>query len=61
MDEGVMEMAVEILGADWLLFACDTSFTASVGRMRSANLSPADKEKIYGRNMQRILSRRGKS
>jgi len=61
VDEGVLEMAVEILGADRLLFACDTSFTASVGRMRSANLSPADKEKIYGRNMQRILSRRGKS
>ncbi len=61
VDEGVVEMAVEILGADRLLFACDMSFTASVGRMRSANLSQSDKDKIYGRNMQHILSRRAKS
>jgi predicted TIM-barrel fold metal-dependent hydrolase len=61
VDEGVVEMAAEILGADRLLFACDMSFTASVGRMRSAMLSDLDKEKIYGGNMRRILSRRGKS
>ncbi len=61
VDEGVVEMAVEVLGAERLLFACDMSFTASVGRMRSANVSESDKQKIYGGNMQRILSRRGKS
>jgi predicted TIM-barrel fold metal-dependent hydrolase len=60
-DEGVVEMAAEVLGTDRLLFACDMSFTASVGRMRSANLSDADKQKIYGGNMARILSRRTKS
>jgi predicted TIM-barrel fold metal-dependent hydrolase len=60
-DEGVVEMAAEVLGVDRLLFACDMSFTASVGRMRSAMLSDVDKEKIYGGNTQRILSRRGKS
>jgi len=60
-DEGVVEMAVDHLGADRLLFACDMSFTASVGRMRSANVSQAVKEKIYGGNMQRILGRRVKS
>jgi predicted TIM-barrel fold metal-dependent hydrolase len=58
VDEGVVEMAVDVLGADRLLFACDGSLTASVGRMRSANLSQADKDRIYGGNMQRILSRR---
>ena len=58
VDEGTMEKAVEILGADRLLFACDVSFTASVGRMRSANLSQADKDKIYSLNTQRLLRRR---
>jgi predicted TIM-barrel fold metal-dependent hydrolase len=61
VDEGVLEMAAEVLGVDRLLFACDMSFTASVGRMRSAMLSGLDKEKIYSGNMRRILSRRGKS
>ena len=49
-----------VLGAGRLLFACDMSFTASVGRMRSANLSNADKQKIYGGNMAGILGRRAK-
>ena len=58
-DEGVVEMAVSVLGADRLLFACDMSFTASVGRIRGAEISEADRIKILGTNMQRILSRRG--
>jgi predicted TIM-barrel fold metal-dependent hydrolase len=61
VDEGVVEMAAEVLGADRLLFACDMSFTASVGRMRSAVLSDVDKEKIYSGNNRRIMSRRGKA
>ena len=61
VDEGVVEMAAEILGANRLLFACDMSFTASVGRIRSAMLSDLDKEKIYSGNMRGILRRRGKS
>ncbi len=58
-DEGVVEMAAEVLGVDRLLFACDNSMTAGVGRMRSARLSPEDKQKILGDNMARILARRG--
>ena len=61
VDEGVLEMAEQVLGVDRLLFACDMSFAASIGRMRSAMLSDTDKEKIYSGNMRRILSRRGKS
>jgi predicted TIM-barrel fold metal-dependent hydrolase len=60
VDEGVIEMAADVLGAGRLLFACDMSFTASVGRMRSANLSNADKQKIYGGNMAGILACRTK-
>lgn len=57
-DEGVVEMAVRTLGADRLLFACDMSMTASVGRIRGAEISEVDRRKILGGNMQRILSRR---
>ena len=59
-DEGVVEMAVRTLGADRLLFACDMSMTASVGRIRGAEISDADKRKILGANMQHILSRRSR-
>ena len=58
VDDGVMEMAAAVLGPERLLFACDLSLTASVGRMRGADLSAQDKTKILGTNMQRILSRR---
>jgi hypothetical protein len=52
-------MASRIIGADRLLFACDMSMTASVGRMRGADISEADKKKILGDNMARVLARRG--
>jgi predicted TIM-barrel fold metal-dependent hydrolase len=61
VDEGVVEMAADLLGVDRLLFACDMSMTASTGRMRSARLSDADKQKILGGNMASILERRAKS
>lgn len=57
-DEGTVEMAVETLGADRILFGCDQSMTASVGRIRSAQLKDADRAKILGGNMERILARR---
>ncbi|MBI4875119.1 MAG: amidohydrolase family protein [Acidobacteria bacterium] len=57
-DEGVVEMAVRTLGAGRILFGCDMSLTASVGRIRSAELSDADRAAILGGNMQRILARR---
>lgn len=59
IDEGVVEMAARVLGAGRLLFACDMSMTASVGRIRGAELSEIDREKILGGNMRRILGRRG--
>jgi predicted TIM-barrel fold metal-dependent hydrolase len=58
IDDGVVDMAARLLGPNRLLFACDMSMTASVGRMRAAELSEADKQKILGGNMQRILARR---
>lgn len=61
IDEGVIEMAARLLGADRLVFGCDMSMTAGVGKLRAANLSPADKQKILGGNMQRILGRRARA
>ncbi|MBK9169606.1 MAG: amidohydrolase family protein [Bryobacterales bacterium] len=58
-DDGVIEAAVAHLGADRLLFACDSSLTASVGRLRGAQISGTDRAKILGGNMSRILARRG--
>jgi predicted TIM-barrel fold metal-dependent hydrolase len=61
IDEGITEMAAGVLGSDRLLFGCDLSMTASVGRIRAAALSDEDKRKILGGNMQRILARRGRA
>ncbi len=57
-DEGVVEMAVRMLGPERLLFGCDMSMTASVGRIRAAELTDADRARVLGGNMQRILARR---
>jgi predicted TIM-barrel fold metal-dependent hydrolase len=57
-DEGSVEMAVEVLGAERVLFGCDMSITASVGRIRSAVLNDDARAKILSGNMERILARR---
>jgi len=58
IDEGVVERAVRTLGADRLLFACDMSMTASVGRIRGAEIPESDRAKILGGNMAKILGKR---
>ena len=57
-DEGVIEMAVRTLGAGRLLFGCDMSMTAGVGRIRSADISETDRTAIFSGNMRSILARR---
>ena len=58
IDEGVMEMAARTLGVDRLLFGCDMSMTAGVGKIRAARLSSAEKQEILGNNMMRLLKMR---
>ncbi|NLX97336.1 MAG: amidohydrolase family protein [Rhodopirellula sp.] len=60
VDEGMLEMAVETLGADRILFGCDMSMTAGVGKMRALDVSPADKAKILGGNFEQLLAMRSK-
>jgi hypothetical protein len=58
-DEGIVDMAAKILGVDRLVFGCDMSMTAGVGKIRAARLSPEDKQKILGDNMMQLLKMRG--
>ena len=58
-DEGIVEMAAGILGVDRLLFGCDMSMTAGVGKIRGARLAAGDKQKVLGGNMTRLLKMRG--
>jgi predicted TIM-barrel fold metal-dependent hydrolase len=57
-DEGLVDMAVAVVGAERVVFGCDSSMTAGVGKIRGASLSVQDKAKILGGNMTRLLGRR---
>lgn len=59
VDEGIVEMAAEVLGVDRLLFGCDMSMTAGVGKIRGARLDAEAKRKILGENMRQLLNMRG--
>ena len=60
IDSPMLEMAVETLGVDRILFGCDMSMTAGVGKMRALDISPADKQKVLGGNMLQLLAMRSK-
>lgn len=57
VDEGLVEMAVEHLGADRLLFACDGSMCAGVGKLRGAQITGEDRRKIESETFLRLLDR----
>ncbi|MEN6305045.1 MAG: amidohydrolase family protein [Armatimonadia bacterium] len=57
VDEGLIEMAVRTIGADKLLFACDGSLSAGVGKIRGAQISAEDKQAIWGGNYLRLVGR----
>jgi len=47
-----------LLGTRRLLFGCDMSMTAGVGKIRGAALDTRTKQQIFGGNMEKILRRR---
>ncbi len=57
-DADSVDMAVAVAGVDRVVFGCDSSMTACVGKMRGADLSESDKQKILGGNMMKLLRRR---
>jgi hypothetical protein len=57
-DAGTVDMAAAVVGVDRLVFGCDSSMTAGVGKIRGASLNAQDKEKILGGNLMRLLGRR---
>ena len=57
-DADSVDLAVAVAGADRVVFGCDSSMTAGVGKIRGADLSAQDKAKILGGNMMRLLGRR---
>lgn len=58
VDEGMIEMAARELGVDRLLFGCDMSMTAGVGKIRGARLAAEEKQRILGGNFARLLALR---
>jgi len=57
-DAGTVDMAAAVVGVDRLVFGCDSSMTAGIGKIRGADLAAQDKQKILGGNMMRLLGRR---
>src|SRR5688500_12975021 len=58
MDSGLLERCVRDLGADRLLFATDMTMEGNVARVRDAEISDEQREKIFHRNFLTVLSRR---
>jgi predicted TIM-barrel fold metal-dependent hydrolase len=57
-DQGIIEFAVSMLGADRLLFGTDMSYEASIGKLLGANIPYEDKVAILsGKRFQRYLER----
>jgi predicted TIM-barrel fold metal-dependent hydrolase len=57
VDEGAIELAVREIGAERLLFACDGSLSAGVGKIRGAQISEEDRDNIWGANYLKLLGR----
>ena len=56
-DEGMLEMQLEHLGADRMVFACDCSISSSVGKFRALPCGEEDKKKIGAGNFLRLCGR----
>ena len=58
IDEGMVEMAARELGVGRLLFGTDMTMEGGVGKILGADLTDARKERIFWKNMRRVLDRR---
>ncbi len=58
IDAGMVEMAARELGVDRLLFGTDMTMEGGVGKVLGADLTAAQKKKVFWENMKQILDRR---
>jgi hypothetical protein len=58
LEDPTIERCVRELGHHRVLFATDATMEGGVGKILSADLSPAQREDIFWRNFQRLLDRR---
>ncbi|HEV2296797.1 MAG TPA: amidohydrolase family protein [Tepidisphaeraceae bacterium] len=58
MDNGLLERCVRDFGADRLLFGTDMTMEGNVARVRDAQITDAQREKIFFRNFKALLARR---
>jgi predicted TIM-barrel fold metal-dependent hydrolase len=58
-DEAMIDLAIENLGVDRLLFATDVNYETGVGKVMCANLSKSDRKKIFFDNFNNLLRKGG--
>lgn len=58
IDDRTIEMCVELLGPERILFATDMSMEAGVGKILAADISDEAREMIWWKNIDRIARRR---
>lgn len=58
LENNTIEMCVQELGQERVLFATDMTMEGCVGKILSASLTPSQREDIFWRNFQKILERR---
>ena len=58
MDGGLLERCVRDFGDDRLLFGTDMTMEGNVARVRDAEITQAQREKIFYRNFEAVLARR---
>ncbi|MEO6810508.1 MAG: amidohydrolase family protein [Isosphaeraceae bacterium] len=59
LEDDTIGMCVRELGHKRILFATDQTMEGCVGKILSADLTPAQREDIFWRNLQSLLDRRG--
>jgi predicted TIM-barrel fold metal-dependent hydrolase len=58
MDNGMLERCVRDFGEDRLLFATDMTMEGNVARVRDADITESQREKLFHRNFEKMLARR---
>jgi len=55
----MIDMAIQYLGVDRLLFATDINFETGVGKVMWANLTEGERKKIFFDNFNNLLKKAG--